>query len=448
MSAGLIGATYNQTAVDQYQKLQRIQSAKESAATIQQTAITTAQKTLNSALSAQSKIQAQITEQSTVISNTSKQLNIFKTAGNTIAYNLLLPTYQSQKTKLTSLQSQLSTAVDKVTAAQKALDAVAGYSSYNAYKAAQAASGGGVGGSSLSKGKKPAVSNSSGPYVYNAPMVFDNNFRGIQSDILDPQYVLPGTYGDAKEAWTNKTPSGRGAFQMDRQTNTAEAIAIAQKNAPTNFKSDSTKYGFKFLYNPNTVQMNWGAVMAMDPVFEASGKDPIAPGTQNLTSSTIDFSLVLNRIQDFAYLNENGLKAGNTSFVNTSTLAGITAASTDPYGSFALPSGVSNRNDELKKIYEKGTMYDLEFLFKTMHGNGAYVSYESLLQEGVTSDPGWLPVRPIELHLGNKLRYRVRINSLSVSHTIFNARMVPILSTITISCVRYWDGVKGGVINP
>jgi hypothetical protein len=74
-----------------------------------------------------------------------------------------------------------------------------------------------------------------------------------------------------------------------------------------------------------------------------------------------------------------------------------------------------------------------------MHALTGNVSYSSSLM-GTTSDPGWLPVRPVELHLGNHLRYRVRIQSLSVNHTVFNPRMIPILSTVNFSCARYWDG--------
>ena len=110
-----------------------------------------------------------------------------------------------------------------------------------------------------------------------------------------------------------------------------------------------------------------------------------------------------------------------------------------PYPQFALKQGVT-LNEELKQIYEKGTMYDLEYLFKTMHGMGGYTGYKSALMSTVTSDPGWLPVRPVELHLGNKLRYRVRISNLRVEHTVFNSRMVPILTTVTLTCARYWDG--------
>jgi hypothetical protein len=45
----------------------------------------------------------------------------------------------------------------------------------------------------------------------------------------------------------------------------------------------------------------------------------------------------------------------------------------------------------------------------------------------------------VELHLGAGLRYRVRISSLDVNHIIFNERMVPILSKVSIQCTRYYD---------
>ena len=107
---------------------------------------------------------------------------------------------------------------------------------------------------------------------------------------------------------------------------------------------------------------------------------------------------------------------------------------TNPY-----PKNVPN--SELIQIFEKGTMYDIEYLFKTMHALTGNTGYKSLLMNSVTSDPGWLPVRPVELHLGNKLRYRVRIQNLTVNHSVFNPRMVPILSTVTFTCARYWDAV-------
>jgi hypothetical protein len=424
MSVGYIPV--NQAAIDQYTQKRAVESAANAVKTAKQAAIKTAQDNLASAKAEEKAVDTQLTNATELLGAQTAQLAILRNT-DPVAYGIALPLVTKQQTTVNSLTKKVATAKTKVASAQTALNTltapvkkVLSSSHISSIKTA------------LPSGtKSKSVSNAAGPYVYNAPMVFGNNFHGIQADTIDPQYVLPGNYGDAKTAWTNATPSGRGAFQMDRQTNTAEAIAFANKNTfnSTATVPDNTKYGFKFLYNPNTVQMSWGAIMQTDPVFEASGKDEFIPGTANLTSSFIDFSLVLNRIQDFTYLDANGLKNSKD----------------NPYGSFALPQGVATQNAELKKIYEKGTMYDLEYLFKVMHGNGAYVTYNSVLQEGTTADPGWLPVRPIELHLGNKLRYRVRIASLSVSHTIFNARMVPLLSTITLSCARYWDG--GGAKN-
>lgn len=268
------------------------------------------------------------------------------------------------------------------------------------------------------------------PVIYNAPMVSKAYFRGIQTEILNGNYVDAGNYTDAMSAWsidpkTGQPIGGRGTIQMDRQTNTAAVVAQAQKDTKFAGTYDPTPYGFKFLYNPQTVGMSWGAIAQTDPVYQASGQDPFVAGTSNLVNSFIEFSILLNRIEDFNYLDENGLSSS------------ISAVAKSPYPQFA--SKVSN-TEEFKAIYQKGTMYDLEYLFKTMHGQGAYAAYKSVLMGGVTSDPGWLPVRPVELHLGNKLRYRVRISNLSVNHTIFNSRMVPILSTVNITCARYWDG--------
>jgi hypothetical protein len=421
--SGYIGPSYNQSQVDAYKSAATIKTAADKAKNIQKTAIKNAQNTLDAAVSKQKKAKQDLKTAEGVLSAISTQLNEYKTS-NPAAYDLLLPDYNAAKVNVNKERVVYSDATKKVDVAQKVLNEVSktGNNAYKNFNNTKTNKNPIQNGTYLNFGKFPNKPNKPGVYIYNAPMMFGNNFHGIQANTIDPQYVLPGNYGDAMEAWTNKTPSGRGAFQVDRQTNTAEAIALAPKNAASTSVPDNTKYGFKFLYNPNTVTMSWGSVMATDPVFEASGKDQFIPGTANLVSSNIDFSLVINRIQDFALIDANGLKN----------------ADQNPYGVFATKTG--NANDEFKQIYEKGTMYDIEYLFRTMHGSGAYVSYKSVLQGGVTADPGWLPVRPIELHLGNKLRYRVRIQSLSVNHTIFNARMVPILTTINVSCARYWDG--------
>ena len=259
-----------------------------------------------------------------------------------------------------------------------------------------------------------------GSWKFNAPMV--NNRSALEKADL-PKMIHAGSdiKGDAKKFWTSdENGGGKGAFQMDRQTNTTEFLAEAKKAADKAGRGkdfDPNYYGFKFHYNPTTVNMSWAGVMGANPVFEAANLDPAIPMAQNLFGANITFDIILNRIQDLALLNPDGsYKKGS-----------------NPYD----PVTVSPEDRQM--IAAKGTMYDLEYLFHTMHGFMASANYKSTLMYK-TNDPGWLPVRPVELHLGKKLRYRVRVLSMEVVHKIFSESMIPILSVVSFNCARYWDG--------
>jgi hypothetical protein len=296
-------------------------------------------------------------------------------------------------------------------------------------------------GSGSGSGADTVTSNTpgTGPWHFNAPLVKRADFvytttssvnegtesrrdvtitRTNQIVVPLPKLIPAGTSSvdDAYNFWTNQE-YGKGAIQMDRKTNTIELAANAKKEAALNkIKFDDKMYGFRFNYNPTTVNMSWGAIAGANPVYESAGKDPAAPMAQNLISSYLTFDIILNRIQDLALLNSSGKYL---------------------YGENPYPWEISA--EDRKMIVNKGTMYDLEYLFRTMHGYAFYSNFSSTLM-GKTNDPGWLPVRPVELHLGNKLRYRVRISGLEVVHKIFSAKMVPLLSVVSITCMRYWDG--------
>ena len=279
-----------------------------------------------------------------------------------------------------------------------------------------------------------------GVWKFNAPMI--NNLASLEKGSL-PKMISagPALEGDAKDFWSalprlsvnargqleylnpeisNNSMGGKGTFQMDRQINTAAFKADSKKAAEAiNRPFDPNYYGFKFHYNPTTLNMSWAGVRGANPMFEAANLDPAVPMSQNLFASTVNFAVVLNRIQDLAALDDFGNYRNGK----------------NPY------SVEVSRGDRLD-IVQKGTMYDLEFLFRAMHGFAGSANYDSTLM-GRTKDPGWLPVRPIELHLGKKLRYRVRVNNMEVNHKIFSSSMVPIFSEVSFSCMRYWDGPVG-----
>jgi hypothetical protein len=263
----------------------------------------------------------------------------------------------------------------------------------------------------------------SADYKYNAPLVSSMYFgKGIAADVLSGVADAEGfpinapVFSDAYNAWRGVN-GGRGTIQMDRKF--VNAIGKAQKE---NIKFDSQMYGFKFLYNPTTVSMAWGVQQAMDPPFVASGEDEFNPISAGLISSTIVFEVLLNRIADFNYLNPDGSIDGDY-----------------PYGEIDVPL------EQRKQIYDRGTMHDLEYFFKTNNGpNGTFTSPYN----GLTADSGWLRPSSMELHLGAGMRYRVRINEISINHAIFNARMVPILSTVRFVCGRFNDGPGTPIVQP
>lgn len=283
---------------------------------------------------------------------------------------------------------------------------------------------GGSGGNSV--GSKPVDGAKSFKYKYNAPMVKssyilnrpskDGNYNNPQVESTPNTKLItsPGSYTNARnEAWKSTSDGVSGSKGVIQMSSWLASRTKLSANAKKDKYFSTQLYGFKFLYNPTTVSMSWGVNTEVNFQLESLGLDKSVPLTGGLAGSTVSFDLLLNRIGDMAHINENGLIAPN-----------------NPY-----PTTVND--DELKLIHKKGTMYDLEYLFRATNGYSA--QYASDIN-GVTADRGWLFALPVELILGDGLRYLVRITSMNVNHNIFNDRMVPVFSTVSLTCTRYYDG--------
>ena len=194
-----------------------------------------------------------------------------------------------------------------------------------------------------------------------------------------------------------------------------DATTAADLQAVTSI-TNLKKYGFQFHYNPSDISMSIAGGAAVDYMKYVSGPSKVMPDS-GANGSTISFSIVLNRVYDFQYLTSSGTLRDNLTVKQV-------------YGS-AAPEGSET---DLKAIYNKGTMYDVEFLLKTI------VGFEMNTQlRGTTADLGFLLGRLIELHIGKSLRYLVNINGLSVTHHLFDNRMVPLYSTVSINANRVPD---------
>lgn len=258
---------------------------------------------------------------------------------------------------------------------------------------------------------------------FNAPMVksayFRNNSivdRALLSQAVEPMLASKmvetlSTFGDGdtNRGFIVSNQKAREAA-LSRQSDKEKAITGGFK----------VPYGFRFHYNPQELNQTIGTLQGISPELMMSGKDQanmITPPTQ---SSTISFTLYLNRIEDMNVL-------ANT----TRTEPLITDADSKNY----YPEVVTQADRKLIKDF--GTMYDLEFLFKAV--NGEMGGYTSPLRGVKTADVGWLNGMAIEMHLGRKLRYLARIINISIKHILFTENMVPTLSIVSISAHRFHD---------
>jgi hypothetical protein len=261
---------------------------------------------------------------------------------------------------------------------------------------------------------------------FNAPMVKSAYFRNdsivdraLVSRAVEPMLASKmlatlSTFGDGDTNRGFIVPNKKAIdAALSRQSDKEKAITGGFK----------IPYGFRFHYNPQSIDQTIGTLQGISPELMMSGKDQANMITSPTQSSTISFQLYLNRIEDMNAL------------ANYSVGADSTKITSDDDSKKYYPEIV--KEEDRKLIKDFGTMYDLEFLFKAV--NGEMGGYKSPLRGTKTADVGWLNGMAIEMHLGRKLRYLARIINISVKHILFTENMVPTLSVVTISAHRFHD---------
>jgi hypothetical protein len=175
-------------------------------------------------------------------------------------------------------------------------------------------------------------------------------------------------------------------------------------------------WGFRATYNPTTFSYSTAANTDVD--WTLGAKDPaiLLSGNQ-----TVSFDIYLNRIADM-------------SAVNPTTGKGAVASTA---GMYPRPLEVEEANG----IYFRGTEYDLEFLYRVVTGDPEKKNlllspaYRNL--GGVTADLGYTTAVPCWLYLNEDMRYYGSVASIQVNHVMFDLRMVPMLSVVTLTFARY-----------
>jgi hypothetical protein len=291
------------------------------------------------------------------------------------------------------------------------------------------------------------------PVIYNLPAVKDMYFRDDDLQNFKVEHGnLSARINEAKELWKN-AGSYKGMIQsyivpaaLDKGDKAKWWSPDSDKNGikGPNKRVNTRRYGFQFQYNPSTVTMSFAGAPQVDIGLEISGADKVPLIGSSVTSSQVRFSLLINRMNDFKYINSMITVDSNTYAVSLSNKLDVNEIYSH-VGNHPLtpqekgtPGEIRSIAQELLQIKKLGTMYDIEYLLRTLLG------YQLLsnLRNVYTSDVGYLGAYPVELHLGKNLRYLGVIDGFNVSHTIFNRNMVPVFSNIEITFSRLPDFAK------
>lgn len=238
----------------------------------------------------------------------------------------------------------------------------------------------------------------------------------------------PSAVTNASQLWVTGG-SHKGMIQPSTKASLQEAVnSVTEVTLPstdaavgyTTQKLNPT--AFQFLYNPASVDMVYSGTLGIDANMQTNGLDQFNPaGVPG--NATISFNILINRMFDFRYYDKT------------------TGAVDVKHKGKKLYYPREPELAEQKDIYKKGTMYDVEHLLRTVLGFGMASYLGRNMSDGKTADIGYILAAPIELHLGNNLRYLGYITELRVSHVLFDERMVPIFTNLSISFNRLVDPV-------
>jgi hypothetical protein len=250
--------------------------------------------------------------------------------------------------------------------------------------------------------------------VKGAYFNMNSDFRKITGGELNSNN-RPATVAGASQLWRDSR-AHKGIIQI--YIPPVGQLNVFDTVAPGIQAVQQKRYGFQFHYNPGSIDMAYSGSPNIDVNLEATGQERFNLYGTSVSTSAISIQLVLNRILDHQYYDNTGVLLPK-------------------YQSVYSPR-IPDENEQ-QRIFERGTMYDVEALLATLVGFKTQTDLR-----GETADIGWITGRTLEIHLGKALRYRGFINSVGVRHVIFTEQMVPIFSTIQLSIQRIPD-YAGGV---
>jgi hypothetical protein len=196
------------------------------------------------------------------------------------------------------------------------------------------------------------------------------------------------------------------------------------------------KYGFQFLWNPES--FSTAVAVQMDATPNSNDRFLGTVGAFPATE-TISFNVRVDRTNDFACANTLLARPSNISFSKSGNKF-IDASDVQRFAQF-YNSGFSAQSsvnkatlsDKLIDLFQRGTIADIEFLYRAINGAGPGDGQLWQSPRGIaTADIGFLQPTLLNIDIG-PLSYQGYVTSMSVTHLAFTQDMTPIRSDVQIS---------------
>jgi hypothetical protein len=232
------------------------------------------------------------------------------------------------------------------------------------------------------------------------------------------------------------------------QVFSSDKRGAVDKTAKLNLQdSEARRYGFQFLWNPETFGTSVAVQMEATP--NANDRFLAVAGAFPATE-TITFNIRIDRTNDFACAAGATGRPTQIAKVGTGVIADnwVTKDYARRFKDFyATPTSFfagSDVNEELfvnniVDLLQRGTIADIEYLYMAINGpgpgtqNALSVGNKWINSRGIaTADIGFLMPTLLNIDIG-PLSYQGYVTNLQVNHTSFTQEMIPIRSDLTIS---------------
>lgn len=194
-------------------------------------------------------------------------------------------------------------------------------------------------------------------------------------------------------------------------------------------------YGFQFLWNPESLSTSVAVTMDATP-----NQNDQWLGAVGLFPATEQFgiSIRLDRTNDFA---RAGARFGRPQKIAKGDAYSndfITEAQVeDLLEEYKVKDGfkVSKevRLSNLKDLFQRGTLGDLEYLFRAINGKGPSANSTWVNPRGIeTANIGWLQPNLVHIDIG-PLSYLGWVTNITITHTMFTQDMIPIRTEVQMA---------------